>query len=207
MLASQLAEKYQGKKCTVLALNDGGIMVGAQIAQQLHCLLTLLVSAQIDLPREPEALAGITLTGSMAYNEHYSRGEIDEMLGEYHGLVEQEKMERMHDMNRLLGQGGMADRTQLEGHNIIVVADGLKTGFLVDLAFEFLKPISLAKFIIAVPFASVPAVDRMHIVADDLYCLDVIQDYIDTDHYYEKKDIPEHDTVVKTIQEISSNWK
>lgn len=207
MLANQVAEKYRDQKCTVLALNDGGVMVGAQIAQRLHCLLTLLISAEISLPREPDALAGITFSGSMAYNSHYSKGEIDEMLGEYHGLVEQEKMERMHDMNHLLGQTGVAGRAQLEERVVIVVTDGLKSGFMVDLAYEFLKPIAFAKLVIAVPFASVPAVDRMHIIADDIYCLSVIEDYIDTDHYYEKQDVPDHQTVVKTVEEIAQHWQ
>ena len=56
-LASQLVPKYRYENCAVLAVSDGGVMVGAQIAQQLHCVITLLMSAEITLPREPEAVA------------------------------------------------------------------------------------------------------------------------------------------------------
>ena len=52
MLASQMAKKYKGELCAVVALNDGGVMVGAQIAQKLHCSLTLLMTAEITLTRE-----------------------------------------------------------------------------------------------------------------------------------------------------------
>lgn len=207
ILASQLMPKYRYENCAVVALNDGGVIVGAQIAQQLHCVITLLLSSEIYLPREPDALAGITASGSLAYNDRYSRGEVEEMLGEYRGLVEQEKMERMHEMNALLGSGGTINRDLLKGHNVILVIDGMKTGFPLDLAYEFLKPIAIESLVMAVPFASVPAVDRMHVLTDDIYCLDVVEDYISTDHYYDKQDVPDHETIVKTIERIILNWK
>jgi putative phosphoribosyl transferase len=207
MLAAQLTEKYRYEKCAVLALGDGGTMVGAQIALELHCVLTMLSSAEIMLPREPQAIAGITAGGSFAYNQAYSQGELDEMVGENYGLIEQEKLTEMHNLNHLAGKGGTINKTLLAGHNIIVVSDGLKTGFPVDLAAEFLKPVAIKKLIVAVPFAGIKAVDRMHVLADDLYCLTVITDYIDTDHYYDKQDVPDHDMVLKTIEQVVTEWK
>lgn len=207
MLASQLEEEYRSKNCAILALDDGGVMIGAQIAQRLHCVMTLLLSSEIMLPREPDPLAGITPGGNMAYNQRYSTGEIDEMASEYRGLVEQEKLTQMHDMNVMLTKGGTINREILEGRNVIIVTDGLRTGFPIDLAYEFLKPIKIEKLIIAVPLASVPAVDRMHILADELYCLSVIEEYVDTNHYYDKQDVPDHKTAVTTVEQILADWK
>jgi putative phosphoribosyl transferase len=207
MLATQLVKKYRYENCAVVALNDGGVMVGAQIASQLHCVLTMLLSSEITLPREPEAIAGITSEGNVSYNSAYSQGEIDELVGEYYGYIEQEKLERMHEMNHLLGSGGMISRDLLKGHNIILVADGLKSAFLLDLAVQFLKPIAIEKIIVAAPIASVRAIDRMHILADEIYCLSVNEDYIDTNHYYDEQDIPDHDTVIKTLEQIVMQWQ
>jgi putative phosphoribosyl transferase len=207
MLANQLAEKYGDKPCAVVALDDGGVMVGIQVAMTLHCVLTMLGSSEISLPREPDAIAGITAGGTLAYNHHYSQGELDELVGENYGYLEQEKLTRMHDMNQLLGNGGTIDRALLEKHHIILVSDGLKDGFPVDLAAEFLKPIAIEKLIVAVPFASVQAVDRMHVLADDLYCLSVIADYMDTDHYYDQHDVPRHEVILRTLEDILVRWK
>ncbi len=207
MLASQLATKYSEKQCAVVALSDGGVMVGAQIAQELHCVLTLLQSADITLPREPEAIAGITAGGKVAYNHSYSDGEIAELTSEYFGYIEEQKLTRMHDMNQLVGSTGTISKELLKNHNVILVSDGMKTGFAVDLAAEFLKPIELEKFIVATPFAGVQAVDRMHVLADDLYCLNVIADYIDTDHYYDQQDVPDHETVLKVIEQLVLQWQ
>lgn len=207
MLAAQLTPKYRYENCAVVALNDGGVMVGAQIAMQLHCVLTMLLIDEIELPRESAAIGGVTPDGIFTFNPAYSAGEIDEMVSEYHGFIEQEKLRKLHDMNRLLGSGGLIRKDLLKGHVVILVTDGFKNGFTLDLAMDFLKPIKVEKIVVAAPLASVPAVDRMHIIADEIVCLSVIENYMDTDHYYDKQDVPSHKKVVETIEKIILQWK
>jgi putative phosphoribosyl transferase len=207
-LAEQITKKYAGQPCAVIGLSDGGVMVGAQIAIKLHCVLTMLMTEAIELPREPDAIAGIASDGSFSYNSAYSPGELEDLLSEYRGLIEQEKLEKINDMHRLVGHGGgLIRKDLLRDHIVILVSDGLSSGFSLDLAAEFLKPIKVKRLIIATPLASVKAVDRMHILADEIYCLSVVQDYITTDHYYDVQDVPSHDLVVKTVDEIVTHWK
>lgn len=203
MLATQLNAKYPHEKAVVMALSDGGVVVGAEIARELGCQLTLLISSEIKLPREPEALAGITQSGAMAYNSAYSSGEVDELVGEYYGLLEQEKMTKMHEMNQLVSHDPAVTRDSLTRHDVIIVSDGLKSGFQVDLAAAFLKPIEMGKLVVATPFASVPAVDRMHVLADDLYCLSVIPDMMEVDHYYDQPQLPDHQAVLDLIRTVN----
>lgn len=206
-LAEQIGKKYQGKQCAVVGLSDGGVMVGAQIALRLGCVLTMMLSDTIELPREDTALAGISQDGAMSYNAVYSPGQIEDFLSEYRNFIEQEKLTKIHEMHRLVGKGGLIRRGLLRDHIVILVADGLSSGFSLDIAAEFLKPIHLKKLVVATPLASVQAVDRMHILADDIFCLSVIEDYITTDHYYDTQDVPPHDLVVKTIEQIVSHWQ
>lgn len=206
-LASQIAKKYVSKQCAVVALSDGGVMVGAQIAMKLQCVLTMLLSESIELPRENTAVGGITNDGSFTYNRAYSPGEIEEFVSEYHGYIEQEKMQKMQDLHRLVGRGGLIRKNLLREHNVILVSDGLSNGFSLDIAAEFLKPIHLERLIVATPLASVLAVDRMHILADEIFCLSVVEDYITTDHYYDNQDVPSHDLVIKTIEKIVTHWR
>lgn len=207
MLAAELVPKYRYENCAVVALSDGGVMVGAQIAMQLHCVITMLLSAEIKLPRELDAIAGITVEGNLAYNHRFSQGEIDEMTAEYFNFIEQEKRVQMHEMNQLLGSGGLIDKKLLRGHTIILVSDGMASGFQLDLAAEFLKPIEYDRLVVAVPLASVQAVDRMHVLADEIHCPSVVEYYMDTDHYYDRQDIPDHATIIKTIEHIILEWK
>lgn len=206
MLAVQLAKKYRYENCAVIALNDGGVMVGAQIAAELHCILMMLLSEEINLPLEPDPLAGITESGAMAYNSRYSQGEIDELAGEYYGLIEQEKLTSLHELNRA-SKSGVLDKRRVKGHNVIIVSDGFKSGFAIDLVSEYLKTTPIEKLIVATPLASIKAVDRMHIVADEIYCLSVVEDFISTEHYYDTNDVPDHEKAIETIEKIILNWK
>lgn len=207
MLAAQLMPKYRYEDCAVVALSDGGVMVGAQIAVQLHTVLTMLLTAEIDLPMEPEPIGGVSQEGSFSYNNFYFPGEIDELTAEYYQYIEQEKLMKIQDMQRLIGAGGLIRRDLLKGRNIIIVSDGLKSAFTLDIAIQYLKPVAIKKLIVATPLASLKAVDRMHVMADEIYCLSVVEDYISTDHYYDKQDVPAHDKVIETIEKIILNWK
>lgn len=207
MLASQISRKYAGQDCAVVALSDGGVVIGSQIALELHAVLTMLLAAQIELPREITAIAGITQDGSFSYNNAYSDGEIDEMVSEYRGVIEQKKLEKLHEMHRSMGRDGLIRLDLIQRKHIILVSDGLATGFPIDLAMQFLKRIAVKSVIVAVPFASVNAVDRMHILADDIYCMNVLEDYISTDHYYDTQDVPEHDVIIRTVEQIIRTWQ
>jgi len=207
LLAKQIVTKYKGKDCAVVALNDGGVMVGAQIALQIPCVLTLLLTELINLPREDMAVGGISQDGSFSYNQQYSQGELDEMVGEYYHFIEQEKMTKLQEMHHMLGNENLIKRSLLKDKTIILVSDGLMNGFSLDVAVEYLKLIHVNRLIVATPMASVKAVDRMHVLADEIYCLNVLEDYLDVNHYYEIQDVPPHDKVVKTVEQIVSHWK
>lgn len=206
-LATMLNQKYKGQLNAVVGLSDGGVMVGAQISLKLGSVLTMLLSDTIQLPREDTAIAGISQDGAVSYNTAYSPGQIEDFLSEYHNMIEQEKLEKLHEMHQLLGRGGLIRKDLLKDHNVILVSDGLSNGFSLDIAAAFLKPIHVKRLVVATPLASVQAVDRMHILADDIYCLSVVEDYINTDHYYDTQDVPPHELVVKTIEAVVAKWK
>jgi putative phosphoribosyl transferase len=207
LLAEQIVKRYKGEPCAVVGLSDGSIMVAAQVALELQALLCMLLVQPIELPREGVPIGGIAEDGSFAYNGLYSPGEIEELVSEYRGYIEQEKESRLSEIHRLLGGGGLIRKDLLEDKVVILVSDGLSTGFSLDVAAEFLKTVHYKKLVIATPLASVPAVDRMHVLGDDIYCLNVVEDFISIDHYYDTRDVPTHDVIVKTIEQITQHWK
>lgn len=206
-LAEQIAKRYKGEHCAVVALSDGSVMVGAQIALRLQAVLSMLLVQPIELPREGTPIGGIAEDGSFAYNGLYSPGEIEELVDEYHGYIEQEKENRLSEMHRLLGGKGLIRKELLFDKVVILVSDGLSSGFSLDVAMEFLKTVKYKKLVIATPLASVRAVDRMHVLGDDIYCLTVIEDFLVVDHYYDTRDVPSHDVVIRTIEQVTQHWK
>jgi putative phosphoribosyl transferase len=207
ILAAQMVEKYRYENCVVVALSDGAVQVGEQIAQALHCILTMLLVEDIQVPGEDVSFGGVSQNGGFTYNGMFSAGEIEEYSGEFHGYLEEQKREAFQRINRLLGDGGIIDSDMLRDHIVILVADGLDNGASLDVAVDFLKPIRIRKLIVATPVATVPAVDKLHMIADELHVLDVKENFMGTNHYYEQNDIPSHEDTIAKINEVVLNWR
>ena len=206
-LAAELFEKYRYENCAVVALSDGAVLVGEQIAVSLHSILTMLLIENIDVPGESMSFGAVSETGEFSYNSEFSSGEIQEYTSEYHGYLEQQKREAFQKMNRLLGDGGLIDVDMLRDHVIILVADGINSGAALEVAVDFLKPIRISKLVVVAAVASLPAVDKVHMIADELHILDVKENYLSTDHYFSNNTVPSHEETVAKINKIVLNWR
>ena len=207
ILGARLADAYRYDDCVVIALSDGAVLVGEQVAIALHSILTMLLIEEIEIPGESMVLGGVSEGGNFTYSSDFTTGEIDGYTGEYHGYIEEEKRKAFQRINRLIGEGGMIERDLLQDRVIILVADGLHTGISLDVAVDFLKPVRIKKLVIASPVAAIGAVDKLHVLADELHILDVKENYMGTDHYYEDNEIPAHDETVEKINQIILNWQ
>jgi predicted phosphoribosyltransferase len=206
-LAAELFERYRYDNCAVVALSDGGVIVGEQIAAMLHCVLTMLLTEDIEIPGESLSFGGVSQSGRFVYNSEFSQGEIDEYSSEFHGYLEEQKRQAFQRINRLLGDGGLVDYDMLRDHTIILVSDGFEDSTVLSVAMDFLKPIRINRLVIVAPVASEQAVDSLHIVADELHILDVKTNYFDTNHYYTDNEIPSHEETVDKINKIVLNWR
>lgn len=207
ILATNLLNEYRYESCAVVALSNGSVAVGEQIALSLHCVLMLLLTEDIPVPGEGLNFGSISQEGDFIYNNAFSEGEIEEYGSEFHGYLEEQKREAFQRMNRLIGDGGVIDRNLLSGHVVILVSDGIDSSSSIDVALDFLKPITIKKLVVASPTASLQVVDRLHVVADELHILDVKGNYMGTNHYYEKNDIPSREETIAKINQIILNWR
>lgn len=205
-MAAELA-KYRYENTSVLALSDGAVLVAEQIARALHTTLQLMLTEPVQLADlGGETIGVIDQTGQFTYNDMIPAGTIEEAMSENRGVIEEQKLQKLSKINRLLGEHGLVDKQLFYGRNVIVVSDGLKTGMSFSAAVNFLKPIRTAKIIAAVPVVSVAAVDQLHIIADELHVLDVIGNYMDTNHYYEDNKIGDAQTIIDSINSVVTKW-
>ncbi len=206
-LAAELLERYRYDNCAVVALSDGGVVVGEQIAAALHCILTMLLVENIEVPGESLSFGSVSEGGSFSYNSEVSKSEMEEYTTEYHSYLEEQKRQAFQRINRLLGDGGLIDHDMLRDHTIILVNDGFDKTVIIDAALEFLKPIRIARLVIVAPVASSAAVDRLHVAADELHILSVKGNYFDTNHYYNYNEIPSHELTIEKLNKIILNWR
>ncbi|MDB5164259.1 MAG: phosphoribosyltransferase [Candidatus Saccharibacteria bacterium] len=196
--------KYQAQNCTVVALNDGAVIVGSRIAAALKCPITLLLVQDISIPGEFDPYASMNQDGGVAYNSKYSESELEDFKGEYHQYIEQEKLDIFYKLAMDLDSTGLIRHDLLRGRYVIMVSDGLNGTYELDAAAYYLKPVKTKKLIVATPLADINAVDRMHLLADEVICLDVVDNYIETNHYYDENNLPDHHMVLKSVRNIVS---
>ncbi len=204
-----LAEKlihYDNQLCAVVALSPGAILIGAQIAMRVHSNLMMMLMEKVNIPGEETPIASMT-NNTFTYNSMYSAGELEDYTSEYRNNIEEQRIAKQHTLNKLLADGGEIDPNHLRHHVVIVVSDGLQNGMSLDVAADYLKPYKMKKLIIVTPIASVEAVDRMHLIADEIYCLSVIENMMDINHYYEENTIPDQKSVLKITHNIALNWQ
>lgn len=206
MLAERLIQ-YRYENTIVVALSHGAVVVGAPIAARLHSALGLFLTEGIDIPGESVNVGTVSQGGGFSYNQNLSEGEVDDYYSEFHSYIDDQKREKTARINRLLADGGALNIEVLREHVVILVSDGLQSGDILDAAADFLKPVKTKRLVIAAPVASVGAVDRMHILADELHVLSVTDNYIETAHYYDIDDVPTHEQAIQTINNIVLNWK
>lgn len=205
-LAALLGD-YKSTDSAIIALTDGGVVVGAQIAAELHCPLMLMLMEDIKIPGEPSVLGVVDQNGGFTYNDMYSAGELESLESEYRGVIEQEKMEQWHQLNRILGDEGILKEDIVKNKVVILVADGLPNGLSLIAASNYLKKIAIKRLVIVTPLASVQAVDKMHVLADEIHIITVMDTLMEINHYFEKNDIPSRDTIISILKNAIKNWQ
>lgn len=205
-LAEQLMQ-YRYENTVVVALDRGGVRIGYQIAANLHCTLNELLCEPIMIEGENLQYATVMQGGVVAKNPSLSEEQQDFYYGEFLGQINDATREATTRINRMLGDGGDLDPKILRDHIVILVSDGMENGSVLEAAVEFLKPIRVAKVVVTTPIASVEAVDKMHILADELHVLGVTPNYINTAHYYETDDMPTGDETKMLINHTILGWQ
>lgn len=151
-LAEILKEKIKGNKGWLcFAIPNGGVIVGKEIAKELKIPLRVLITRKILYPFTTEAGFGaIDPDGKTVLEETpYEKGIIEKQIDKARKSV-QERLENFKNW---------AKYKDLEDKEIILTDDGMAAGFTMLSAVKFLKRKKVKKIIVAVPCASIGAMD------------------------------------------------
>jgi putative phosphoribosyl transferase len=150
----KLAEKlaaYKGKAVVVLAIPNGGVPVALGVALALDADLNLIVSRKIPLPLRPEGGFGaITDDGTMILNDETVRKA---------GLTPDQITYQAAQVRKNIAQRSLLYHKDLPppavaGKTVIVVDDGLASGYTMMAAVESVRKRRPKEIIAAVPVAS-----------------------------------------------------
>ena len=161
-LAEKLSE-YANKQVMVLGIPNGGVAVALSVALSLKADLDLVISRKIPLPLSPEGGFGsVTDDGTMILNEEIvkqaglSQQQINYQVGQVRADIRQRSM-LYH---------GERPPLSITRRTVIVVDDGLASGYTMRAAIESLRHRKPERIIAAVPVGPQHVVEEMRKVAD-----------------------------------------
>jgi predicted phosphoribosyltransferase len=165
VLASMLGP-YRESDTIVLAIPAGGLAVAVVIAKDLNLTLDLAIVSKITLPWNTEAGYGaVAFDGTVMLNEellprlHLTPEEIQQGISKT-----KEKIHRR--VKKLRGDRPMPDFRR----SIILVDDGLASGFTLRTAIEALRKAGNRKIILAIPTAHVESLQAVAERVHAVYC-------------------------------------
>jgi putative phosphoribosyl transferase len=171
VLSSLLAPEYaKAANVFVLAIPSGGVPVALEVAARLDSPMDLLIVRKLQIPGNPEAGFGaMTRDGAVFLNQpllaelHLGEAEIEE---------QKRKVKRELEKRNDLFRNGRPP-PNLENRSVILVDDGLASGYTMMASIHEVKARNAARTTIAVPTASLSSIQRLGDMADDIYCANV----------------------------------
>lgn len=167
LLAKKLSG-YRGQSPLILAVPRGGVAVALPIWRFLGGELDLTVARKIGAPDQPElAIGAVTGDGHMLLNE-----SLVATLRLPEGYLERALAEEQTEITRRLKvYRGERVFPKIERRTVIVVDDGVATGFTLRAALRGVKQGRPRKLILAVPVGPPGILDRLRPEVDELHYL------------------------------------
>lgn len=166
----------------ILGIPRGGVVVAQEVASALDLPLDVMIARKIGAPFNPElAIGAVTSGGLVMWNEHLVSqlaigGEPMENMAE---LARKEVMERVRRYRSGRNAPSLRDR------RVVLVDDGIATGFTVQAALRSTRDCGASEVILAVPVAPQEALDDLRPLVDEICCLHAASQFWSVGYFYE----------------------
>lgn len=193
-LAEALRE-YQGRKdIMVVALPRGGVVVGRIVANALDVPLDIVVPRKIGFPGQEEyAIGAITETGEAVWNKAERARVSDEYVKQ---AMQQEQAEARRRLNAY--RAGRQAR-DVKGKVVILVDDGIATGYTMRAAIATLRTEQPMKIVLAVPLAPPETIEEFRGEVDEVIVLQQPRFFGAIGAHYQEFEQVDDETVVQLL--------
>ena len=169
MLAGMLVQ-HEGTTGMILAIPAGGVPVGREIALLLGMPMDLIIVRKVQIPDNPEAGFGaVTPEGTVLLNDGLLKhlGLPDDIV---HKQIEKARVV-IAERDQLYRGGRPVP--SLRGAPVIIVDDGLASGYTMRAAVHLVRSKKPASVIVAVPTGHELAVNEILPDVDKLVCINI----------------------------------
>ncbi len=166
----------------IVAVPKGGVAVAYPIAEELGLPLRTVGVKKLAPPYSPESGFGaVAVDGSVVVDEGYMN-----LLGVDYGELEEIRRVALSEALEKHRKFRGVKPEEVEGRSVIVVDDGIATGYTVIAAAEFLRNAGADEMVLAVPVASESAYRNVQRYYDGVICPEVVSSpYFAVGAFYE----------------------
>ena len=195
--------KYKGTDGLVLGIPSGGVPVAAELAKALSLPVELVILRKIQIPHNTEAGFGavapdykVLINEDLLSMLNLSQKDVEHQI--------QLTIDTIKKRNDLLRKG--LPFPSVKNKIVIIVDDGLASGYTMLSAVEFLRRHGPEKIVVAVPTGSKRTVDFILPNVDELICLNIRSGFTFAvaDAYENWYDLTDND-VISILQEFNHN--
>jgi putative phosphoribosyl transferase len=202
-LAKKLVDwGYEGEGLLVLGIPRGGVPVADEVARGLRALLDIVIARKLRAPFQPELGIGAVTSGNhiCVVNEELVRA-----AGVTQEYLEREIRHQQAEIDRRL-RAFRGDRPppRIRGRTVIVVDDGIATGYTFRAALTGLRRQQPARLIAATPVGPPDCVASLRPLADEVVCLETPEPFFAVDIWYEEFAQATDEEVAAILQE---SWR
>jgi len=162
LLAEELKKIIDKKDTVILAIPRGGVPVAYWISKKLNLPFSMVVAKKITFPHEPEAAIGAAAPDGTYLLSDY----VSENSYQVKEAIEKAVMEAKQKLSKYLG----GKEPDIEGKTVIIVDDGIATGYTAMVAGKYAKNKGAKKVILAVPVCPSDSVGRTSRIFDQVLC-------------------------------------
>lgn len=166
LLAGQLVSVV-GSEPIILSLPRGGAIIGAEVAKALAAEHDLVICRKIGAPYNPEvAIGALTQDGRLLKDD-----AIIDALTVTRGYIESQIRLELKEIERQLSKfRGEKVFPDLRNKTVVLVDDGLATGFTMEAAVEFTRRLGPSRIIVGVPVGAAEAIAKLKPKVDQVVC-------------------------------------
>ena len=196
-VAGKLSQYRERKDVIVIGLARGGVVVAYEVAKELALPLNVIVPRKIGAPYNPElALGSIMENGQGVFNS-----SIIHALGVSKSYIASEiEKEKAKAQQRLSLYRSYAPLPQIKGSIVILVDDGIATGSTMLTAIQAMRKAEAKVVVVAAPVSSKDAYEAVSREADEVFILQVDENFIGVGMYYQHFDQTDDQEVVTLLQ-------
>jgi putative phosphoribosyl transferase len=191
---AKLLPDRQGSDAIICAIPAGGVPVGIAVARELALRFDVLVVSKMTLPWNTEAGFGAMAADgtSLLNQELVDTTDLDnDAITRATDSTRAKVLRREEHYHQVIPKQGLANR------EVILVDDGLASGFTLRVAIESAKSQKAKHIAVAVPTGHSASVERVAALCDQVYCANVREGmrFAVADAYREWTDVSEEEVV------------